>query len=149
MAWYCEYLLKNQNNIREAIINSRDAKSFIPDRIIEFDFNDDTYNDLLVLEKTIEVLRNTNNITNQEYKIIELIKNNTNIKEIENLLGLGRITIYRIFSDTCERIAYVLGGEFSNNGFIDKIQREYPNLTENQLERIKNYFEKNTVEKFL
>jgi hypothetical protein len=164
-SWYVEFLLKNQNNIRSSIMGSNivglspligiteielefEEDIFYKFGAVEFNFEDETYQDLLMIEKTIEELRQAHKISSAEYDIVELIKNNTNIRDIISKLDLDKRTVYGVFSSVCERIAYILGGYYTNEGFLDKICKNRK-LTEEQIQKIRNYFNKNTVEKFL
>lgn len=164
-AWLVEYLLKNQYRIREHIIEVHPPGHYFSDYynemdidldsayntnllIVTYSFEDETYNDLLQVEKAIENLRADKKLTNLEYKIILMMEDSIRIEKMEKILKLDKRTIHKIFSNVCERIAYILGGYFTNEGFIDRICRR-KKLTEEQVQKIRNYFMKNTLEKFL
>jgi hypothetical protein len=159
MSWIIEYLLKNQEMIRcninkdsgnllitPIVEYNLEGDALLSEATIDYNFEDETYTNLLIIEKDIEELKAKGSISEEEYRIIELIKTNVPIIEIEKIIGIEKQTIYKIFSNVCERISYILGGEFTNEGYISKIARE-KKLTEEKTQKIRNYFSRNTVSK--
>jgi hypothetical protein len=167
-SWYCEFLIKNQELIRSNVnVGGEWLLAYFPiteygeredimeydyennnEPVTEYDFENETYQNLLLVERKIEELRDKKVITENEYKIINLIKNSIPPKNMESIMGMNKFTIYKIFSNVCERIGYILGGEFSNEGYIEKICKNRK-LSEDQVQKIRNYFSKNTVEKII
>jgi hypothetical protein len=165
VSWKIEYLLKNQESIRSNIIKKEEIyfinniqeyhyendfeSDYIFESLVEYDFENDIYTDLLLIEETIEELKIMNKISEEEYKIIKLIENNTPPNKMEEIIGMDKRTIYKIFSIVCERLAFLLGGEFTNSGTIEKICKERKGLTGSQIEIVRRYLDKNTVSKFI
>jgi hypothetical protein len=122
--------------------------SFLGEQTVNYNFEDETYSNLLVLERKIEELKTNGTITDKEYKIIELIKNCTSPDELEKEMHMAKFNIYKIFSSVCETIANELGGEFTNEGFLLKIKKS-KNLSEEQIQRLRGYFKRNSVQRIL
>jgi hypothetical protein len=93
--------------------------------------NDDDYNNLLLLEKRIKELTKKNVFSPLELDILEEIYNNKNIKTLYVRLGVSKKTFYTCFKTVCEKIAFSLGGYFTDEGYIRYMSSKY-NLTEDQ-----------------
>jgi hypothetical protein len=145
-AWKVEYLLKNQQMIRDNLVE--DCGNFLQEPLISYNFENEVYGDLLIIERTIEELRAKGKISDIEYLIIDLIKNSTMPKEMERITGIEKQTIYKIFSNSCGKIAFILGNNFTNEGMIESICQER-DLSEEQVQMLRNYVNRNTVDRYI
>lgn len=121
MSWIVQTLLLSRVNIRS-----------------EADINSDTFNDLIVLESKLDEMSDECLFTKDEEVIIDLLKEGMRISDIANIMGKHRNTVFEMFVELCERIAYLLGGEFTNDGYFEMMQDKY-NLTNNQVATMKEY----------
>jgi len=102
------------------------------------DFESDDYNDLLLIEKALKNLREKNQITSLEYIIVDYIAEGYQVEDIEKFVGIRRQTIARIYKDVCNRIAFYLGGSFTDDGLIEDLRKEY-NLSKEQVANLDDY----------
>ena len=102
------------------------------------DFDSDDYNDLLLVEKAIKSLRDKNQMTDVEYAIVCYIADGYLVEDIEKFTGISRPTVAKIYKDICNRIAFYLGGNFTDDGLIENLKKEY-NLTSEQVSNLDDY----------
>jgi hypothetical protein len=102
------------------------------------DVDSDEYNNLIVLESKIGQLKDNNLLSEYDVYLIKLLADGRTLKELEDELGKTRLTISRDFIKLCNRIAYSLGGYFTEDGFIDNMKENYK-LTEDEIERVKEF----------
>jgi hypothetical protein len=121
MAWMVENLLRNKYQIKE-----------------DPDFESDPYNNVLVIEKAILDLTKKKSLTSLEIQIINLISVGYMFDDIEKILGLSRETISKLFSSSCNKISYYLGGEFTDEGLLEYMQVKYK-LTDEQIEKLQTF----------
>jgi len=112
------------------------------------DIDSDDYNDLLIIEKKIKEMRGQDFITNLEFKILTLIQSGYLFGDIETIIDVGRDTVSKIFKNVCERIAYSLGGEFTDEGFIKEVADRH-RLTEEDTTILEEFMESNLRHKIL
>lgn len=158
MSWYIENLIRNCDRIRSNITPTPEVYIddgfmlagiteeniyFYEDKLpYEIDYEDESFNNLLLLEKTIQELYKDKKISVLEHLIITLYSKDTSMEEMIKSTGLqSRLTIIKIFSKVCDRIGYILGGEFTDAGLEDKLCKDY-NLTEEQMIKVRNYLNK-------
>jgi len=157
-SWYVEFLLRNRYDIRSNIetkildnpiessrlsIYSLDAGGYSgnePQYVINL--NDDIYNDLLVVERKVQELVEAKMLTRKERIILKEILRGKNIADIEKETGISRITVSKIFSSFCDRIGYLLGGEFTDEGFLDYMKEKFK-LSNDQLETLVEFLGSN------
>jgi len=86
------------------------------------DINSDTYNNAIMIEKTLDDMLKNELITQQENDVIWSVIAGYSYSEIARLLSIHRLTVSQIFKDVTDRISYILGGELTDSAFIEKIQ---------------------------
>ena len=86
------------------------------------DINSDTYNNAIMIEKTLDDMLEKELITQQESDVIWSVSAGYSYSEIARLLNIHRLTVSQIFKDVTDRISYILGGELTDSAFIEKIQ---------------------------
>lgn len=82
----------------------------------------DEYNNALIIELTIEKMMKQNLISDFEKDVLWAISVGYNYSEAARLLDSHRLTISDTINDITDRIAYILGGEFTDSAFMDRIQ---------------------------
>jgi len=163
MSFYVEYLIKNSEEIRSNVNTApeiyfdggipyatttwchdeRNDEWYEKDPCYDVDFESNTFTNLLIVEKTIDNLVSSRKITPLEKLIVSLYATSAPMEDMIKQTGLlSKITIIKIFSKVCDRIGYVLGGEFTDEGYISKLSEEFK-LTEEQVQKVRNYFERN------
>lgn len=112
------------------------------------DFDADDYNNLLIIEKKIDDMLANHLFSKQEVNILNLIREGYLFGDIESQIGLGRDTVSKIYKNICERIAFSLGGEFTNEGFIKEVSRKN-NLSPEEQEKLARFMDSNLKHKVL
>jgi len=126
-----ETLLIYKDSVRENIFNGSGL-------FVTTDLDDDDYNNLLVVEKKISDLVDDGLIAPKELEIVTAMSTNKSLKNICEELNLSRWTISKIFSTTCEKIAYSLGGVFTDDGYIEYMVNKY-NLNTKHINKLETY----------
>lgn len=121
MSWIVEHLLRN----KESISANPNIES-------------DEYNDLLVVESKMNELHKEGLLSDLDLYVIELVADGKPIKNLEESLDKSRITISRTFIQICDRIAYFLGGYFTDDGFLENMKQNY-RLSDEDIEKLNSY----------
>lgn len=119
--WYVSHLLKNKLEIRSKL-----------------DLESDEYNDLLVIEKKIEDLCNAGIISDQELLLIRYVEDGKPMVGSKKDFGKNRISLARDFNSLCNKIAFYVGGYFTDEGYADYMRDKY-SLTDEQIDRMVDY----------
>lgn len=117
MSWITESLLNNREQIKS-----------------EGDINSDEFNDLLAVEEAIENLRKQDRLSDEDLVILGIFPDPITNKRTKN----EKQTIYKKRAALCERIAFYLGGYFTDEGYLDYVSKKH-NLSEQQVERLRKY----------
>lgn len=86
------------------------------------DIESDSYSNALSIKMVIEKLYKTKNISDFDLRVLELITNGYGYSEIAEMLGVDRKKVTAVFKKLCERIAFILGEEFTNSGFLSRAE---------------------------
>lgn len=121
MAWYVQNLLKNRIEIKS-----------------KADLESDEYNDLIVMEKKIEDLFEAGIISKNEMLIIQYIQDGKPVSNSKKDFGKNRISLTKNFGKLCNKIAFYIGGTFTDDGYVDYMKTKY-NLTDEQVEIMIDY----------
>jgi hypothetical protein len=111
-------------------------------------FESDDYNNLLIIEKKITGMMEKQMFSMQEVHILTLIREGYLFGDIESQIGLGRDTVSKIYKGICERIAFSLGGEFTNDGFIREVSKKN-HLSPEEQAKLARFMESNLKHKVL
>lgn len=136
MSWYVENLLRGAQSIKNSLMQSEND-------IVSSNMNSDLYMDLLSVEKTLKDLNERGLLRLFDKKVIELLVNGMTIEEASEKLGVARPTITKRFSAVCDRIAFLLGDNFSDDGYIDYLKEKY-NLKDEQISKAIDYMKSST-----
>jgi len=112
------------------------------------DFESDEYNDLLIIEKTIANLDSLGRLTPTEKQILSLVADGYLLKDISLALRISRETISKIFTNTCEKIAFSIGGDLTDFGFLEKLANDY-NLSVADIDTVTDYMRSNLKHKLV
>jgi hypothetical protein len=117
MSWIIQYLLNNQDTIKAT-----------------GDLESDQFNDLLIVEKAIDKLYEQKLLTVEDMAILDLLQTKIGGEETTP----ERHTLAKRFTQICERVAYFLGGYFTDEGYLDYM-RETFNLRDVDIELLRTY----------
>lgn len=134
MSWYVETLIIFSDSIRSNINSDHAGYGEI---IVESNLDDNDFNNLLIVEKKIEDIYKKGLLASRELEIINAVATGQSLSKLESELDLNRITISKIFSAVCEKIAYTLGGEFTDDGYVSYMKHKH-NLSDKQIITLKN-----------
>jgi hypothetical protein len=121
MSWIVQHLLRNKVLIHTVQ-----------------DIESDEYNNLLTVESKIDELYEEGLLSDIDLSIINLLADGRPIKDVEGLIDKNRLAISRTFVQLCNRIAYFLGGYFTDEGFLDNMKESYK-LSDAQIEELNVY----------
>lgn len=139
IGWYVAVLLKRRDQIKANICS---VKYTFKEPEVLINLEDDDYNNLLIVERKLDELRSSGFISEKESKVIGYILDHKSYDDIHKLTGYTRITSSKLFYRVCDRIAFLLGDEFTNEGYLESLGNKY-NLTEEQLERARQFMSGN------
>jgi len=114
MSWIIESLLNKKELIRETC-----------------DIESDEFNDLLIVEKAIKDLQKQGLITQED---LDIILDKTTEGKTRN----EKYTLSKKRSSICNRIAYYLGGYFTDDGYLSYIKKKYK-LSREQVISLQTY----------
>lgn len=123
MSWIVESLLRNKVSIKT-----------------KQDIEADDYNNLLIIEKKIDDLHNEGFLSDMDMYILELASDGRSLADLEEQLGKGRAAISRTFVQICDRVAYFLGGYFTDDGFLHYMKDNY-RLSDEEVNKVKEHIE--------
>lgn len=84
------------------------------------DIEDETYNNALSIEMAITKLSSSGNLSSFDTLILRKVAEGFSLNEISNLLNVHRKRVITSFKKSCNKVAYLLGGDFTNDGFFEK-----------------------------
>lgn len=90
------------------------------------DINSDSYNNAIMIEKTIDDMNKDGLLTEFEKNVLISITSGYNFSEISRILNADRQRVSQTFKNVTDRIAYIMGGEFTDAAFIERIQSVEP-----------------------
>jgi len=131
MSWYCQHLLMNSE-----ILHAQP------------DFEDDEYNNLLVVESKVNFLVESGLIQKQELDVLNLLTSGKRFKDIEGVLNLNRVTISKVFREVCKKISFSLGGVFTDDGYVNYMVEKYK-LTSEEASKLERYIQSNLKHKII
>ncbi len=117
MSWIIQTLLNNREMIKE-----------------EANIASEEYNDLLMIEKAIETLFEKKRLTDEDLVILGVKSGNP----ISEMTRNEKATFYKKYAQLCDRLAYYLGGCFTDDGYLNDVQNKYK-LDSNQMDLLQKY----------
>jgi hypothetical protein len=149
--WYVRQLFLDSNIIRSNIVNTYVVKE--PRSVDEYDDDYENYlyyyvdvdnpsfEDLLLVESAFDTLYESGSLSDKEHVITLMMADNYSVKEISSKLKIKSRTVYMIFAKVSAKIAFYLGGYFTNEGFLDRICKKH-SLTAKQINALNFIMEK-------
>lgn len=102
----------------------------------EGNINADDYNNCLLIQKCVDDLQKSNLLSELEKDVLSAVYAGFNYAEISKLLNVNRQTVSMAFDKVTDRIAYILGGEFSDASFLDRVQSLNSNIRAKDVQEI-------------
>ncbi len=151
MSWYVRQLLLNSDRVRSRVNKDIIFTSKYDDDPYDegcevdyiangFDYDNDNYLDLLSVEMKLKYLHDNNLLTKTDTDIMDGILLGKTFKAIGLELGIYEVGVSNFFSSICEKIGYLLGDHFTNEGYTDYLSNKYQ-LTDEQIEKLKRLLE--------
>lgn len=137
MSWIVETLLLNSDAIREGVY-STDKYSTGEDAVESFFLDDDVFLDFLFLEKKMKEMETKGMFSDKEKEILNFVVGGSTYSSLEKHVGITRDTISKKFRAVCERIAFYIGGIFTDEGYLEYMKEKY-NLTDHQVLLLESY----------
>jgi len=103
---------------------------------------EDEYRFLRQMEEKIKELVKTGQISELELNVIEMLSEGNSYKEVSKELNISRDSARKIFNTSCNKIAFSLGGVFTDEGYAEYIVEKY-SLSEEDMERVMKLLESN------
>lgn len=131
MSWYVSQLLKTKNNVYDSIVTvNRRNESYT------MDFDDDVYNDLLSVLRKLKELYESGIISDKDMQLTELVTEGYTVTDAGKMVLVSKPTARVMFKSVSNKIGYVLGGKFTDDGFIAYMIDKY-NLSNIQIRKLK------------
>lgn len=121
MSWKVETLLTNRLKIRA-----------------DCNLESDDYNDLILVEDKAQELYELGVLSKIESRILNMYADGDSLSEICKDVSIGKRTIILIFRRACEKIAFSLGGDFTDFGTVSEMAEKYK-LDQEHLDNLVNY----------
>ena len=119
MSWIVQSLLMDKNVIKEQGL-----------------LDSDELDDLILIEKKIKELYNNRLLSDEDIQIIDEFTGDNSSFPVTT--SAQRKSIRKKFSVICERIAFFLGGYFTDEGYLNYIQTKHK-LSEVQTSKLRTY----------
>lgn len=88
------------------------------------DIESDTYNNAILIEKAINDMDDKGLLTDFEKDVIIAVVQGFNFSEVSRLLSTDRQRVSNTFTAITDRIAYILGGEFTDTAFLEQLDSD-------------------------
>jgi len=102
----------------------------------EGNINADDYNNCLLIQKCVNELQEKNLLSEIEKDVLSAVYSGFNYVEISKILCVNSRTVSMTFDKVTDRIAYILGGEFSDASFLDRVQSLNSNIRSKDVQQI-------------
>ena len=82
------------------------------------DIESDQFNNALSIKNTVAMLRERGNVSDFDLRVLHGIASGFNFSEIAILFGADRKRVSKSFRSSCRKLAFILGDEFTDTGFM-------------------------------
>jgi hypothetical protein len=141
MSWYVQQLIRTSTQLRDRIHSTR-VEDF--EQVEEVDLEDFDYNNLLLVEDAIDKLLCARQLSIRDLAIVVAVSSSKSFPQLERELGKTRITLGLSFQKICERLAFHLGGYFTDNGYLEYLKHKYK-LDDARVNSVKVYIESRKI----
>jgi hypothetical protein len=80
------------------------------------------YNNCLLIQKCIDTLDKNCALSDVEKDVLTAVFSGFSFVEIAKILGISNRTASAVFTQVTDRIAFILGGEFSDSSLYDSLE---------------------------
>jgi hypothetical protein len=108
----------------------------------KINLENDEFTFLRQVEEKIKELHGTEQISDLELEILRMLSAGNSYKEVSEELQISRTSVRKNFDSSCNKIAFSLGGVFTNEGYKEYIAEKY-SLTNEQAEKTMELLESN------
>ena len=84
------------------------------------DIESDVYNNALSVSNVISRLHSDGNISDFDLRVLNYVASGYSYSETSRLLSTSRQRVTTSFKESCCKISFILGGDFTDAGFMDK-----------------------------
>lgn len=123
MSWIVEHLVMSKDSIRSAYEDGT--------------VDEDSYTNSILVEKKIAELYDNNLLSDLDMLVIDAHRSMDKLIYLKTIFR-DRHTISNAFSQICERVAFFLGGYFTDDGFLDNLAKYY-RLTKEEKNIVSTY----------
>ncbi len=123
MSWLVETLLLSRDQIRSS--SALDSEDYL---------------NLIIVEQKFKELFDLKNINTFESAIVNYVLSGLSFTKLSKILVIDGSTISKHFRAVCLKVSYSLGGEFTDEGYIQFMKDKYK-LTSEHCEELKSYME--------
>ena len=129
MSWIVRNLISNSANIKSSIVETDGFSTY------SIDLENDQYNNLLVIERKILELHKAGFISDVELDVLNLKAQGKTYADISRTLHIHWNGAKQAFHGACEKIAFNLGGNFTDEGYAQFMIDTY-HLNEEQIQKM-------------
>ena len=106
------------------------------------DFENDEWHFLIQVESKIKEMFESKQLTEKEVNILWLLSEGNSYKEVGKELNIGKSSVRKIFNSTCGKIAFALGGVFTDEGYVEYMAEKH-SLTDVEISKMVTLMESN------
>jgi hypothetical protein len=87
------------------------------------DIESDVYNNALSISNIIDKLFKGNNISEFDLDVLNYVASGYSYSDVARFMLTSRQRVTTSFKESCNKISFILGGDFTDAGFMDKFAR--------------------------
>ena len=87
------------------------------------DIESDVYNNALSISNIIDKLFKNSNISKFDLDVLNYVASGYSYSDVAKFLSTSRQRVTTSFRESCNKISFILGGDFTDAGFMDKFAR--------------------------
>ena len=89
------------------------------------DIESDEFNDLILIEKAIDELKAKGLLSDEEITLLDNASTKGFLPEFIKASGKSKYVLSKEYNKVCERLAYYLGGYFTDEGYLSYMRKKY------------------------